>query len=217
MNRRHFLFGSIAAGTAVPKSGAQARVESGREVSRASPATGQPRVAVLLVDTDRAMAAVDERIYGHFLEHINHSVEDGLFAEQLQGCGFEGEDFATYWKPFSDRGSVEIAEVEFKNGQKSVRLHVAGGRAGIRQSRIYVDAGFKYDGSLWVKREEGSPQLALRIVVRRATRSRRYRLQSETRTGTRLAMPLPVSCGIRKPRWRSPPRGVERCCSTSSR
>ena len=110
------------------------------------------------------MAAVDERIYGHFLEHINHSVEDGLFAEQIQGCGFEGEDFATYWKPFSDRGSVEIVEVEFKNGKKSVRLHVAAGRAGIRQGRIYVDAGVKYDGSLWVKREEGSPQLTLRIV-----------------------------------------------------
>jgi len=165
MNRRDFLISSMVAGAAVPRSAAaQAGVESGREVSRAAPATGQPRVAVILVETDRAMAAIDERIYGHFLEHINHSVEDGLFAEQIQGCGFEGEDFATYWKPFSDRGSVETAEVEFKNGKKSVRLHVAAGRAGIRQGRIYVDAGVKYDGSLWVKREEGSPQLTLRIV-----------------------------------------------------
>ena len=165
MNRRNFLISSIAAGAAVPKSGfAQAGVESGREVSRAAPATGQPRVAVLLVDTDRAMAGIDERIYGHFLEHINHSVEDGLFAEQIQGCGFEGEDFATYWKSFSDQGSVEIASVEFKNGKKSVRLQVAGGRSGIRQGRIYVDAGYKYDGSLWVKREEGAPQLTLRVV-----------------------------------------------------
>jgi hypothetical protein len=38
------------------------------------------------------------RIYGHFLEHINHSVVDGLFAEQIRGCGFEGEDFKTYWQ-----------------------------------------------------------------------------------------------------------------------
>ena len=165
MNRRDFLISSMAAGAAVPRSAvAQAGVESGREVSRAAPATGQPRVAVLLVDTDRAMAAIDQRIYGHFLEHINHSVEDGLFAEQIQGCGFEGEDFATYWKPFSDRGSVEIVNVEFKNGKKSVRLHAEGGRAGIRQGRIYVDAGVKYDGSLWVKREEGSPQLTLRVL-----------------------------------------------------
>src|SRR5450759_4201111 len=48
-------------------------------------ATGGPRVAVLLVDTKRVMASIDQRISGHFLEHINHSVEDGLFAEQIQG------------------------------------------------------------------------------------------------------------------------------------
>jgi alpha-N-arabinofuranosidase len=107
---------------------------------------------------------IDQRIYGQFLEHINHSVEDGLFAEQIQGCGFEGEDFANYWKPFSDRGKVEIAAVEFRNGKKSVRLHVDGGHAGIRQGRVFVDAGHNYDGSLWVQREVGSPQLTLRVV-----------------------------------------------------
>jgi alpha-N-arabinofuranosidase len=121
-------------------------------------------VAVLLVDTDRAATSIDRRIYGHFLEHINHSVEDGLFAEQIRGCGFEGDDFKTYWEPVSDRGRVEIAEVDFKNGKKSVRLHVAGGRAGIRQARIFVDAGYSYDGSVWVRREEGSPQLTLRVI-----------------------------------------------------
>jgi alpha-N-arabinofuranosidase len=33
---------------------------------------------------------------------INHSVEDGLFAEQIRGAGFEGHDFETYhvsWFP----------------------------------------------------------------------------------------------------------------------
>jgi alpha-N-arabinofuranosidase len=122
------------------------------------------RVAVLPVDIERAGASIDRRIYGHFLEHINHSVVDGLFAEQIRGCGFEGEDFANYWQPFSDRGSVECIDIEFKNGKKSVRLHVDGGRSGIRQSRLYVEAGHEYDGSLWVRREAGSPQLTLRVV-----------------------------------------------------
>ena len=76
----------------------------------------EPKVAVLLVDTDRVATPIDERIYGQFLEHINHSVEDGLFAEQIRGAGFEGEDFKTYWESFSDRGEVEIANVEFQNG-----------------------------------------------------------------------------------------------------
>jgi alpha-L-arabinofuranosidase len=91
-------------------------------------------------------------------------VVDGLFAEQIRGCGFEGEDFKTYWEPFADRGSVEIADVEFNNGKKSVRLQVHGGRAGIRQGRLYLDAGYEYDGSLWVRPEDGSPQLTLRVV-----------------------------------------------------
>jgi alpha-N-arabinofuranosidase len=160
MNRRSFLIGSIAAGAAGPLSIAV----SSPHVLSAAPAAGPQGVAVLLVDTERVTGSIDERIYGHFLEHINHSVVDGLFAEQIRGCGFEGEDFKTYWEPFADRGRVEIAEVEFNNGKKSVRLHAGDGRAGIRQGRLYVDAGREYDGSLWVKREDGSPQLTLRVV-----------------------------------------------------
>jgi alpha-L-arabinofuranosidase len=118
--------GSIAA-TAGPLS----VVTSSPFLPRALGAEGETRVAVLLVDTERVLASIDERIYGHFLEHINHSVVDGLYAEQIRGCGFEGKDFETYWEPFSDRGRVENADVEFRNGKKSVRLHVEGGRAGI--------------------------------------------------------------------------------------
>jgi alpha-N-arabinofuranosidase len=152
--------GSMAAASAVAPSIA---VSSPLAASDAE-ATGGPRVAVLLADTDRIAAPIDKRIYGHFLEHINHSVADGLFAEQIRGCGFEGEDFKTYWESFSDRGSAECVDVEFQNGKKSVRIQVEGGRAGIRQGRIFVDAGHAYDGSLWVKREQGSLQLTLRIV-----------------------------------------------------
>jgi alpha-L-arabinofuranosidase len=165
MNRRTFLLAPVAAAAAaVPQ---QSGVESGREAPRAAAPAGAPGVAILLVDTDRVIAPIDRRIYGHFLEHINHSVEDGLFAEQIQGCGFEGEDFGTYWTPFSDRGRVEVAEVDFKNGKKSVRLRAEGGRAGIRQGRIFVDTGREYDGSVWIKREAGAPRVTLRVATSR--------------------------------------------------
>jgi alpha-N-arabinofuranosidase len=143
---------------------ASARLSFGSSplLSSAVPTPGESSVAVLLVDTDRVTVPIDKRIYGQFLEHINHSVEDGLFAEQVRGAGFEGEDFKTYWESFSERGRVEIAEVDFQNGKKSVRLNVEGGRAGIRQGRVFLDAGGTYDGSLWVKRERGSLQLTLR-------------------------------------------------------
>ena len=138
-------------------------------LSSAAPSGRDTRVAVLLVDTEIEMAPIDKRIYGQFLEHINHSVEDGLFGEQIRGAGFEGEDFKSYWESFSDRGTVELADVEFQNGKRSVRLSVEGGSAGIRQGRLFLDTGYKYDGSLWVKREEGSPRLTIRVQSSRGS------------------------------------------------
>src|SRR4051812_13217508 len=142
MNRRRFLLSSIAAGA----------------VAAAAP---DGRVTVLLVDTDRISTPIDKRVYGQFLEHINHSVEDGLFAEQIRGAGFEGPDFETYW---TSVGAVEVADVEFSNGKKSVRLQANGGRAGIRQRRIFVENGRTYDGWAWVRREQGAPGLTLRVL-----------------------------------------------------
>ncbi len=81
--------------------------------------TNAPGVAVLLVDIDRLMGNVEEGVYGQFLEHINHSVE-GLFAEQIQGRGFEGKDFQTYWNPFSTNGSASVVNTPFQNGEQSL-------------------------------------------------------------------------------------------------
>jgi alpha-N-arabinofuranosidase len=158
MNRRDFLKTSAAASAAFPLAGVSSPFLLGTEGD-----PGEPQVTVLLVDTDRVTTPVDERIYGQFLEHIYQSVVDGLFAEQIRGAGFEGDDFKTYWQPSSERGEVEIANVPFQNGTKSVRLRVDGGRAAIRQGRLFLDAALKYDGSLWLRRERGSPKLTLLI------------------------------------------------------
>jgi alpha-N-arabinofuranosidase len=154
MNRRKFLEQSVAVSAALPLSRASS-ILFARDVATAS----EPGVAVLLIDTDRATTPIDTRIYGQFLEHIDHSVEDGLFAEQIRGAGFEGEDFKTYWRSSSDRGEVEIAQVDFQNGKKSVRLSVQGGHAAIWQERIFLDADVNYEGSLWLKRGNGTPDL----------------------------------------------------------
>src|SRR3954471_24687099 len=90
-------------------------------------------VAVLLIDTDRVAGTIDERIYGQFLEHINHSVVDGLYAEQVRAQGFEGKDFADYWKPAGDPGAASLVEEKFEQGTRSVRLALHGGTGGIRQ------------------------------------------------------------------------------------
>jgi len=149
---------------------------------------GSPGVAVLLVDTDRRMGTIDVNVYGHFLEHINHSVVDGLYAEQIQGQGFEGKDFETFWKAFGPEGAAAVVDVPFETGRKSVRLRAgnpaagasgsgraASGRlrpgaesqprrAGIRQGRVYLEAGRTYDGYVWLKPESGSPRVTFRVV-----------------------------------------------------
>jgi alpha-N-arabinofuranosidase len=132
-------------------------------------AAGSPQstagVAILQIDTDRRMGTIDPKIYGQFLEHINHSVEDGLFAEQIRGAGFEGRDFETYWTAFGPADAVDVVETPFERGTKSVR--VSGGReaVGIRQKRVYLEAGRSYDGSAWIRVEGGAPRVSLRVLA----------------------------------------------------
>jgi alpha-N-arabinofuranosidase len=133
-------------------------------IANAFAATNAPGVAVLLVDTDRVMGKVEETIYGQFLEHINHSVVDGLFAEQIQGRGFEGRDFETYWKPFGEHGSAGAVNAPFQNGEISARLQAENGTAGIRQARVYLQQGKTYDGSVWIKPESGSLKINFRAM-----------------------------------------------------
>ena len=100
-----------------------------------------PGVAVLQVDLDRRMGSIDRHIYGQFLEHINHSVVDGLFAEQVRGAGFEGKDFDDYWTPFGRTGRRDASRAGRSSAaSKSVRISTAGRTgwdpAGPRVSRV---------------------------------------------------------------------------------
>src|SRR5207244_575298 len=100
---------------------------------------------------------------GQFLEHINHSVVDGLFAEQIRGAGFEGKDFETYWTAFGSPDGSRVVETPFERGAKSVRLTAGRQPAGIRQARVFLESGRTYDGSVWIKIESGRPRMSLRV------------------------------------------------------
>jgi alpha-L-arabinofuranosidase len=128
-------------------------------------AQSSPGVAVLQVDTDRRSGTIDPKIYGQFLEHINHSVVDGLFAEQIRGAGFEGRDFETYWMPFGPPQAVGVVEAQFERGTKSVRMRASRQLSGIRQGRVFLESGRTYDGSVWIKIESGAPRVSLRVVA----------------------------------------------------
>jgi alpha-N-arabinofuranosidase len=123
-----------------------------------------PGVAVLLVDVYHPVSTINKNIYGQFLEHINHSVVDGLYAEQVQGQGFEGKDFETYWKRLEKNGNVELVDINFEKGLRSIRLSPKDAVAGIQQQRIYMKSGVIYNGSVWIKPEAGKPVIALSIT-----------------------------------------------------
>jgi alpha-N-arabinofuranosidase len=129
------------------------------------PAQTASGVAILQVDTDRRVGTIDPKIYGQFLEHINHSVEDGLFAEQIRGAGFEGRDFETYWTPFGPPEAVRVVEARFEHGAKSLRITAGRERSGIRQPRVFLESGRSYDGSIWIKIESGAPRVSLRVLA----------------------------------------------------
>ena len=78
---------------------------SARTVARA-----ESGVAILDVDTDRRLGAIDRNLYGHFLEHINHSVEDGLFAAWRKDPDF------VLNQPVYDEATVLVAGPDFGTG-----------------------------------------------------------------------------------------------------
>lgn len=160
MNRRQFVQTSLAVTAAGPLSFAETPL-----VAQQVGAPSGQRIAVLQVDTDRASAPVNPYVYGQFLEHINHSIEDGLFAEQVRGAGFEGDDYKTYWKPVAGSGEVSLIDSAVNNGAKSVRLHARGtGTVALQQGRVFVDANVAYDGFVSLKRESGSARVTLRVT-----------------------------------------------------
>ena len=126
---------------------------------------GASGVAILQVDTDRRLGTIEQKIYGQFLEHINHSVVDGLFAEQIRGAGFEGRDFETYWTAFGPPDAVRVGDTQFERGSKSVRITAGRPRTGIRQGRVFLESGRSYDGSAWIRAQTGAPRLSLRVLA----------------------------------------------------
>lgn len=124
---------------------------------------------ILSINTDKIENNIDINIYGLFLEDFAHSVTDGLYAEKIRGRGFEGNDFNKFWQfavPDGGEGKCSIIEDEKEsiNGKKSILIRVKKGTVKICQKRLYIQKGFEYDGSIWLKKVGNSaPQISLRF------------------------------------------------------
>ena len=121
------------------KSAPAAVTKPAKAAAPASAADAPPAgVAILMIDIDRPTGPIDQRVYGHFLEHINHSVVDGLYAEQIRGQGFEANDFRNFWQPITENGTAEAAAIKFEQGERSLRLTATGGTALHYDRRLQV-------------------------------------------------------------------------------
>src|SRR5258708_21925645 len=65
------------------------------------------------------------------------------------------------WKRFGERCRARIENVKFENGEKRLRLQAASGSVVVRQTGIYLQQGFDYNGSVWLKPETGALQIKL--------------------------------------------------------
>ena len=52
----------------------------------------------LTIDPDRVLNQIDEKVYGHFLEHIYHSCNGGLWGDLIWDRSFEGGGASVDWK-----------------------------------------------------------------------------------------------------------------------
>lgn len=134
---------------------------------------GSGAVVRATVDAARVEGRVDVGIYGHFLEHIYHSVQGGLWGQMVLNGSLEvynKELGLRYWE--LSGGAGVIAEQPL-NGRECVRMRQDGsGEAGLRQRRVTgarkgantaimaFEAGMRYKGSLHL-RGTGSVEVAI--------------------------------------------------------
>jgi alpha-L-arabinofuranosidase len=68
----------------------------------AAPALRAAEPVALAVDPGKVENRIDEKVYGHFLEHIYHSVNGGLWGDLVWDRSFEGAGGGVAWKVEGD-------------------------------------------------------------------------------------------------------------------
>lgn len=124
------------------------------------------KIIRLRLEAGAVNGRIDERVYGHFLEHIFHSVNGGLWGEMVWDRSFEDPPVADPgvaggWQPFG-RGRFERSGERPLNSGRCQRVVAGRGECGVRQSPLCVERGRIYRGSLYVRGEARA--LAVRLV-----------------------------------------------------
>jgi len=149
-------------------------------VERADPEQLAPR-RVVVSDEPLCAEPIDRRIYGNFVEFLDHHVQ-GMRAQMLDDVSFEGilppaeyvfwqrdKDVEDHpWRPTggTEGASAELVDEGAFNGAKCYRIRGiegSGGTPGIRQSGIPVEEGNRYLVAVYLRGEDvrGAVSVAL--------------------------------------------------------
>lgn len=119
-----------------------------------------PREVSLRILPRQVTGAIDERIYGHFLEHIFHSVNGGLWGEMVWDRSFEdaareknsdgSPQVSGGWQAFGP-GRFEQTRDNPLNSDWCQAIEAGAREAGVRQSPFFIEKGAKYSGSLFAR------------------------------------------------------------------
>jgi alpha-N-arabinofuranosidase len=131
----------------------------------------------LEVDPNRVLNRIDEKVYGHFFEHIYHSANGGLWGDQVWDRSFEqwpkprkdqpepaqAEGTAKHWQFYGKGRAFRETESPF-NGTSAQVIVSTGPEAGVAQEHFCVHSGETYSGSLWA-RGEAAEGLVVRLLA----------------------------------------------------
>ena len=134
-------------------------------VAAETAANGVPPMT-LSIDPTKTVNSIDERVYGHFLEHIYHSCNGGLWGDLVWDRSFEYNpaDGPTShnWTAYGP-GKATLTKDHPLNSNYCRQIVAESGETGLQQTPFCIRKGETYRGSLWA-RGEAAEGLVVRLL-----------------------------------------------------
>ena len=112
----------------------------------------------LSVDPAKILNRIDEKVYGHFLEHLYRSCNGGLWGEIIWNRSFEIPDGTPeerkpgckQWEPYG-QARIEQSKDNPLNSEFCLMIEGDGPEAGVEQTPLCIRKDETYRGSLWAR------------------------------------------------------------------
>ncbi|MCX8053600.1 MAG: hypothetical protein N3B12_07305 [Armatimonadetes bacterium] len=131
-----------------------------RELNIQSAKPWQRQSAEITIDASKIVGRIDRNIYGHFIEHLERCIHEGIWAEMLWNRKFTGgideNGVIESWSRFGEGATYARDNVEFYTSCQSQRIELAPGKEagiikknaslGIKQQKYVARAVLKQKG-----------------------------------------------------------------------